>query len=165
MSVSQLSPSMSKRLAVRLHRRALDAQLAVGAEPEQSPELWVRAQQLCDLPARRALGRTLAKTTARARRDKTWLSSAIPVSRDAVNEALPALAQLEIALRSPEPVRPQGVAQVLELLRDGAGPLYVDNDDHSALYYAARRALLAMRPCTPCAAVELVEHGEHQEVR
>lgn len=161
MLVSQWSPPLSKRLAVRLHRNALDAQLATGADPEDSPELALRADQLCSLDARRALGRTLAKTTDRACRDATWLSSAIPVSRAAVDEALPALTQLEIALRSPEPVRPQGVAQVLMLLRDGAGPLYVDNADHSALYYAARQALLAMRPCeAPAHDIELVEHGK-----
>jgi hypothetical protein len=35
------------------------------------------------------------------------------------------------------------------LLRDGAEPLYAHERDGSPLYCAARRALLAMRPCAP----------------
>ncbi len=36
---------------------------------------------------------------------------------------------------------------MLVLLRDGAGPLYAHERGGSPLYFAARRALLAMRPC------------------
>ena len=87
------------------------------------------------------------------------LTSAVPVSREVLEDARPALEQLAVALCSPEPARPEGVAQVLVLLRDGAGPLYAHERDGSPLYCAARRALLAMRPCAPTT-VELVEHGE-----
>ena len=73
-----------------------------------------------------------------------------------LDDARPALEQLAVALSSPEPVHAAGVAQVLVLLRDGAGPLYAHERGGSPLYFAARRALLTMRPCAD-ATVELVE--------
>ncbi len=154
------------RLAVStlVHRASLDARLAVGEDPHATPELQRRAGQLCDLSTRRSIGRAVLAAIDRAQR-RGVLTSAVPVSPDALDEARPALAQIAIALSSPEPVRPQGVAQVVRLLRHGGSPLYAHDDDTAALYYSARRALLAMRPCTPCPAVELVEHGVRQEAR
>jgi hypothetical protein len=151
-------------LSTLLHRVSLDARLAAGEDSHATPELERRAGQLCDLSTRRSIGRAVLAAIDRAQR-RGALTSAVPVSTDALDEARPALAQVAIALSSPEPVRPQGVAQVEMLLRDGGGPLYAGDDDTSALYYTARRALLAMRPCTPCPSVELVEHGVRQEVR
>jgi hypothetical protein len=155
------------RIAVStlLHRASLDARLAAGEDPHATPALRRRASQLCDLSTRRSIGRAVLAAIVRAQR-RGSLTSAVPVSPEAFQEAHPALAQVAIALSSPEPVEPQGVAQVVKLLRDGGGPLYATDDDTSALYYSARRALLAMRPCeTPAHHVELVEHGERQEVR
>ena len=141
-----------------LHRASLDARLAAGEDPEATPELALRAQQLSDLTTRRSIGRAVL-----ARLESTevrWsLTSAVPVSREVLEESRPVLEQLAVALSSPEPARPEGVAQVLVLLRDGAGPLYANERDGSPLYFAVRRALLAMRPCSP-STVELVEHGE-----
>jgi hypothetical protein len=142
-------------LRVLLRRRALDAHLAAGIDPDQTPELARRARQLCDLDTRRPLGRAIEAIVARADTPGPTLSGAIPAPRSAIDFARPALTQLAIALRCPEPVCAQGVAEVVVMLRDGAGPLYVD-DGESSLYFAARRALLHMRPCAP-SSVELVE--------
>jgi hypothetical protein len=139
-----------------LRRASLDARLAAGEDPQSAPDLALRARQLCDLHTRRALGRDIVALLNRAGDQRWSLTSAIPRSGAAIDAARPALTQIAIALRSPEPVRAQGVARVLVLLRDGNGPLYVHDGDGSALYVAARDALLAMRPCAPCT-VELVE--------
>jgi hypothetical protein len=153
------SPGLRLSLRALLQRTALDARLARGADPDGAPELALRARQLRSLSTRRPLGRAILSIIERADATRPALSSAIPVSREAIDYARPALIQLAIALRSPEPVRPEGVAQVLTLLRDGAGSLYARETQPSTLYFDARRALLAMRPCSP-SSVELVEHGE-----
>jgi hypothetical protein len=138
----------------RLHRGALDARLAAGTDPQTTPELALRARQLTDLSTRRAIGRDVLAVIDRAHPRTEAISSAIPAAGAAIEETAPALTQLAVALRSPEPVCPWGVAKVLVLLRDGGGPLYAPDGD--ALYVAARDALLAMRPCA-AAAVESVE--------
>lgn len=157
--VRSASAPVALSLRVLVRRTALDARLAEGEDPEHTPELALRARQLRELKTRRPLGRAILAILDRAESRGPSFTSAVPVSREAIDDARPALAQLAIALRSPEPVRAQGVAQVLVLLRDGAGPLYARDDEPSTLHFVARRALLAMRPCAPCP-VELVEHGE-----
>jgi len=142
--------------ATLLRRASLDARLAAGENPQGAPELGLRARQLRDLDTRRALGRGVLAVVQRADRRRWSLTSTIAPAAPAIDDARPALIQLAIALRSPEPVRAQGVARVLVLLRDGNGPLYARDAEPCALYFAARDALLAMRPCAPCT-VELVE--------
>ncbi len=139
-----------------LRRASLDARLAAGEDPQSAPDLALRARQLCDLDARRRLGRDLLGILRRAETWRWSLTSTIAPATAAIGDARPALIQLAVALRSPEPVRAQGVAQVLVLLRDGNGPLYAHGDEPGALYFAARDAMLAMRPCGPCT-VDLVE--------
>jgi hypothetical protein len=147
------------RARVLLSRTSLDAQLARGDDAQHSPQLALRAAQLCALTTRRPLGRTILALLDRAQSRRTYFTSAAPLCAEAIAYARPALIQLAVALQSPEPARAQGVAQVMGLLRDAAGPLHATSDQPSALYFAARRALLTMRPCA-ASCVELVEHGQ-----
>ena len=122
------------------------------------PSSALRARQLCDLSTRRSIGRAvLAAPRARAAR---WsLTSAVPVSREALDEARPALSQLAIALSSPEPVRPQGVAQVARAAarRRRAAVRHDDGGSRAVLRRSPRPAGHA--PVRAVHAVELVEHG------
>jgi hypothetical protein len=156
---SQWPASALLSMRVLLRRSAFDARLALGEDPQHTPELALRARQICELSTRRDLGRAILAIVDRAEARESSLTSAVPVSRDAVAYAGPALRQLAIALQSPEPVRAHGVAQVLVLLRDAGGPLHAPTDRPSTLYFAVRQALLAMRPSGPCT-VELVERGQ-----
>jgi len=132
-------------LRVRLGRAALDGRLARGEEPARDALLALRASQLCRLATRERLADGLMSALARAEGVSQSVSAAIPVRRAQVDDARPAVLELAVALRSPEPVCARGVALTRELLVDGNGPLYAPGGP-GALYAAACRALLWLRP-------------------
>jgi hypothetical protein len=131
-----------RRLTTRLQHSALDARIARGEPLDEDPALAVRAAELTELTARRRLARNLERAISDSMRPR-GLSPAVPVHPCALAEARPALEQLVVALRCPEPVRPRGVALVERLLIDGGSPLYTGGGEET-LEARARRALLEL---------------------
>jgi len=125
--------SVGTRLRVALHGARLDAELAAGADPASSEELFARAALL--LRRRRAYARSLR----RAIRGGTG----VPVARAAVLEAAPALLALADDLDEVPAPDPRGVALTVQLLSDGGGPLYRPWAP-GELYEAAEGARLAL---------------------
>ena len=72
-----------------------------------------------------------------------WRTGEVPVDTREVRAALPTLLELADRLRTCSEATPRGVAMVDELLRDGAGPLYVHMHDGD-VDEAAGRALAAL---------------------
>jgi hypothetical protein len=135
-------------MRVRLHRRRLDRELADGLPPDGAADRALRAHQLGELATRTALARSLRDAVeVTGRRPARPLSSAVPV-RPAVAESREGLLGLAERLERPGPVNACGVARVLVLLSDGAGPLYNPMSDRSigeALWWVAD----GLQPCPP----------------
>jgi hypothetical protein len=117
-------PRSQTRLVAFLRRRGLDARLAAGENPLVDPLLGARAHHLTSARTRARVARGLddlaerfAPPTTPARPSATQVLSpweqapAIAATRDA-------LLTLSARLRSPEPVRDQGVALAAALVRD-----------------------------------------------
>ena len=113
------------RLRVALTAARLDAALAAGADPVDSSELALRAGQLSDARRRMRYARSLRRAIDSAERTRLPVRGAsVPVNRAAVLEARPALLALaDDLVEIPHP-HARGVAMAIQLLRDGAGPLY-----------------------------------------
>lgn len=117
--------SIGVRARVRVKRQRLDALLASGAAPGESPELTLRASQLCTQEARNMIAGSLRRAVADARDNRVHLiSSAVPVYYPGVNRWSEGLIGLAEALEQPEAVEPCGVARALQLITDGSGPLF-----------------------------------------
>jgi hypothetical protein len=108
----------------RLRRWRLDADLARGADPCDSPALAYRAARLTSDRGRERLAASVEDIRAAAMRPARGFSVAIEPCRDQVEEAGPLLIEIEDLLRSSAPVYSQGVARLELLLKDGGGPLY-----------------------------------------
>lgn len=117
--------SIGVRARVRVRRQRLDALLAGGTEPSKSPELALRAQQLCSREARKMIAGSLRRAVTDASENRVHLiSSAVPVYYPGVNRWSEGLIGLAEALEQPTPVEPCGVARALQLITDGSGPLF-----------------------------------------
>ncbi len=131
-----------RRLRARLAALQLDVRLVAGEDPFSDPVLACRAAHLtrrrCRDQLAGGLGRLLSRT-----RGRSAFSAAIPFDRRAVEIARPALEQLAIALRSPEPIAPRGVALTRLLLTDPCGAVYAPAYSDQ-LYDVAREALRAV---------------------
>jgi hypothetical protein len=112
------------RLRVSLFRNRLTRRLADGADSVESRELALRARQLTAPRMRRSIASSFEDVVARARRTGPLLTSQVPIDRKKVQAASRELEELAGRLRSPEPVRAQGVALALLLLTDPARPLH-----------------------------------------
>ena len=84
-----------------------------------------REARMASVAARGRLAEQLERAIERADSSRGACGAAVPVSRDAVHEALGALLDLGERLRAPRAVDPAGVRLVRELLVDGGSPLYV----------------------------------------
>jgi hypothetical protein len=114
------------RLRVVLSSGRLTRRLADGADAVESRELALRARQLTAPAFRAALASSLDNVLERAARPRPLVSSQVPLDRTKVRAAGEEIAGLSARLRSPEPVRAQGVAQALLLLTDPELPLHGD---------------------------------------
>jgi hypothetical protein len=124
-AVSMKHPSVQNRLRVQLHRTRLDRQLAEGVGSDSTEDRALRARQLARRRTRRRLARSLrARVNDAERPIAPHLSAAVPLSCKAVLSSREGLLGLAERLDSPDPLNPCGVARVLVLLTDGAGPLY-----------------------------------------
>ena len=136
--INPISPAL--RLRVRMHRFALDDQLAHGANPRSSRELSLRAQQL--LGGRERLATELEGALESARRPSVF-SARVRVRRAQALECAGEIGALADRLRE-DRVDVHGVAMTSNLLHDGASPLY--HDSGVSLLYAVRSARLALDP-------------------
>jgi len=117
---------------VRLRRWQLDRELADAPHGESSPELALRGRQLADPREARALARSLRAVVTKADGPRAALfASEVPVARAAVSEWREALLGIAERLEDPFAASPRGIARVLMLLTDGAGPLYNRSPERS----------------------------------
>ncbi len=117
-----------ERLRLLLRQVSLDDALAAGADPVATRELALRAGQLTDPRRRACFARSLRRAIAAAELPPAARlpsrGAGVPVNRAAVLEARPELEALADDLAEIALPNPRGVALSLQLLRDGAGPLY-----------------------------------------
>jgi hypothetical protein len=102
----------------------LDAALAGGADPCESPTLAYRAARLTSRRSRERLAASVDGVLAAAARPSPGLSSAVRPCREEVVSAASLLIELRKLLRSTAPVYCRGVAMIRGLLHDGGSPLY-----------------------------------------
>lgn len=117
-------PSLRCRVIARLRAGHLDALLAVGAPTPWGSPIAARAAQLTSTAEREAVARTLRRAVHDAADGRMVFSSRIPLHRNNVEAAEPVIDAITLRLHSPLPVTARGMARLVRLLRDGAGPLY-----------------------------------------
>jgi hypothetical protein len=132
-------------LVARWRAAELDRQLAAGARPEDEPLLAIRGRRITSTPNRARLADGLSRTVRDARRASPGFSAAARPDRREVLAASTVLAVLERRLRAPEPVTPRGMALIMMLLTEGAGPLYRPSE-RGALGSRLRAAAAALEP-------------------
>jgi hypothetical protein len=98
----------------------LDRELAAGVYPQTNALLALRARTLTG-PRNR---KRVADGLRRAQRTAPGLTAAVRPNVRELLAAQTALVAIDSRLRSPTPVRPEGVAILHELLTDAASPLY-----------------------------------------
>jgi hypothetical protein len=157
-------PSVSGRLrlSTRLHRAALDEQIARGVDLEGDERLALRAGQLASVGERNRLARSLERTLEIARhpaeavgtRTARGLSSRVPLRVEEIRNCAGDLDALVARLRDEGAVDAQGVAMTERLLANGASPLYYRGSPLT-LRHAVRSARLALEPVSAPAEVPL----------
>jgi hypothetical protein len=139
---------MSDRLLARLLAASLDGRLAAGESPESARLLAARAQAIVS-PAKRAeLARHFERLLDVARQPPRAPRRVIPLRREAIIGAAPAIRELAARLRVSLPVSARGVAAALTLLTEGGGPLYSGHAPVS-LEAALRGAIAWLDPALP----------------
>lgn len=138
------------RLLVRARSFALDRALSLGASPDSSVALSLRAHALISPAHRVTLARQLRVLAGAAGRPRLGFDPSVPVPRH-VSDTQDLIDQVTEMLEGAEAVDACGVAQLEILLHDGGGPLY---DTHAAfaLRRALENALAAMAPVAALAA-------------
>lgn len=132
----------------RLLGASLDRQLAAGREPESSSLLAARARHLVALPNRQRLARDWENLLPAARRPRGMHHPAIPVRRDRIIAAEPAVLELARRMTVPLPVPARGVAMAAVLLTDALGPVYNPRSQGS-LAAALEAAIAQLDPTLP----------------
>jgi hypothetical protein len=131
-------------LRARWLASALDAQLAAGVSPEESPELGLCAERLCSKRRRTAIAAGLERVARESVNRRPALSSAIPVRSEVAGPAREEMRRLAQELRVTRRPAPAAIALANRLLVDVHSPLYSSADSH-ALEHSIRvaRAVLA----------------------
>ena len=112
-------------LGARLHRRALDRDLAAGIAAWRSPQHAARMSQLTSRRHRRSLAAALDNVVSAAALPASQQArAAVPPCRTSVAATRDQITSLAERLRSDAPVAPAGIARLEALLCDGAGPVY-----------------------------------------
>jgi hypothetical protein len=112
------------RLRVRLHGDRLDHELAVGADPDATPELRRRADELTSAAGRRYLAAVLDRIRAEAEGPRRPFESAARLAREAICGCAAEIRTVLGHLEGPAAVSPRGPAAVSVLLHDTQGPLH-----------------------------------------
>jgi hypothetical protein len=113
-----------ERLRARIRSWDLDNALARGACPDSRAVLSLRANKLISASTRSRLAREVRRLIRQAERPPHRWSEAAPICWNKVRRAEPVLAEVADHLAGPDPLDAMGIAQVLLLLRDGAGPVF-----------------------------------------
>jgi hypothetical protein len=131
-------------VTTRWRARALDAQLARGADPIQSSELSLRAGQLGSAKNRRRMACAFRGLVGLAERGAYPIAlAAPPIRRTDVRANRELLLELADRLCSSEPAGAQGLAIASRLISDRTSPLYSARSDRP-LPVTAFEALVAM---------------------
>jgi len=117
--------SIGLRVRVRLRRWRLDRELADGLLGESTPAQALRARQLADPRNARALACSLRELVDRVEHPgEPPFDAHVPLACDAVRTWREGLLGIAERLEDPVAAGPCGIARVMTLLTDGAGPLY-----------------------------------------
>jgi hypothetical protein len=112
------------RVLARLRGPWVDRRLAAGTAAPGTL-LRARSRQLSSERHRRTLARSLERLCMQAQLPPVRLIATIDAPcPDQVADALPLMEIIAVRLRSAEPLDARGIAQLSELLADGAGPCY-----------------------------------------
>jgi hypothetical protein len=156
-------PRVTDLVLARAFGPWLDESLATGRPPESSHLLSARARDIVSMPRRTAIARNWEQLLRIAREVNTARNisnvaaapkggavrrPAVPVRRDRVLAAEPAIRELTDSLLVPLPVPVRGVAMAAVLLTDGAGPVY-NRQCGTDLTAAVRDAVAHMDPARP----------------
>lgn len=134
---------LRERLSLRLQARNLDRALAAGASPDVSDRLARRARELVRADTRNEVAASLHRLArGNVRSALGTRVAAVPARAEEVRRDLERVAT---RLLDPGPVAPHGVAQALELLSDGAGPLFWTESGQD-LGARLRKVLEALEP-------------------
>jgi hypothetical protein len=117
------SGPLRARLEARLRRRQLDEALIAGADPDSTPALAVRAEQLVRTGSRASLARSVRDAVNLAVPPRQ-ASSRAPLNRPAIRASRAELLELARLLEARTDASAAGVALVRNLIADGTGPLY-----------------------------------------
>jgi hypothetical protein len=128
------------RARVRLQRSALDRRLAAGEPAWASRELSWRAAELTAPDERRAVADRIDAVVDEVIAPVRPSGAAAPVDRDGVRACLRLFVELADGLRRAERIRPQGIALLRLLFRDGGSALYSPGETR-----ALRSALIEAR--------------------
>lgn len=112
------------RWQVRLHAHSLDREIAAGADPDASPMLRLRSEQLTAPGHRAKLAAQIDQVIDMAERTAVVNSAELPLDRPEVIEARAWFLQLRDALAGADPVTARGVAMTLWLLRNRESPIF-----------------------------------------
>jgi hypothetical protein len=140
-----MSRRIQRWVIARLRGSGLDRDLAEGLDPQASSTLAVRAQLLTARRSRKQLASALQRAMRSAHRGGGGFSAAVRPNGTELTEATTVLAAIDRQLRSPGPVRPQGVAMLRLLLTDAASPLY-QSAEPGTLASNLRAAAAALEP-------------------
>jgi len=119
-------------LRCRLHRKAIDRELAAGADPDSDECRHLRASQLTAQSNREALAATYDRFLVGA--TSVFPLDAVPTNWRGIRAARPQLDRLAQRLREDPGVRAQGVARARLLLTDRKSALYAEDDDSSLVH-------------------------------
>jgi hypothetical protein len=112
------------RLAAALRGGELDRRLAAGIDPQTTEVLALRAAKITARRSRTRVADGLARARLSAGRPSPGFTAAMRPDAAELSAAGSLLADLDDRLRGPEPINPQGVAILRELLTEPASPMY-----------------------------------------
>jgi len=137
------TPWLSTRVLVS--RLKLDRELAKGADPDTSPELMLRSEQLRDRKVRERMARGIDRVLQMpiGERQPSLGPPRLPVLNRRVELNVERFEELAETLRSHGPHPVQGLAMASTLLEDPKGPLYA-NDPAERLGEAVDAILLEL---------------------
>jgi hypothetical protein len=116
------------RMRVRCTSGRLTRELAAGASAGESRELALRARQVTDRGTRELIAASIGDLLGQADDGRPISGAQARIDLPKVRLTRVLLVELTERLRSPEPVAPRGMANVLLLLTDPAWPLYGVSD-------------------------------------
>ena len=140
---SPARPTLAVRARASLKRYRLISELAAGYDPDGTSERALCAARLVASGHRRRLAVSIRRVVDAAMEPPPGFTSSIPLAREQIRAATPALLGLASRLSAPQDVTPHGAALVEQLLRDGSSVLYASPEprDVDAEVRAAKVAL------------------------